>query len=696
MLRRSPSATGSGPQLPAPSAIGRRDRLIALLLLVVCALAYHRAPAHQVVDWRYSTAVSHALLHEGRLSLPRELLHHSKYQLQEIDGQVYHLFPAAPAVLNVPLLAVYEWLGGSVYGEDGRFDLRAERRVLKVGAALVTAGSVALLFLVARFFLGRGWAVALTLVFAFGTSLLSTASRPYWSHAWAVFFLSLGMLCLLSPASRRPWLRDAVGATALSWAFFCRPPLALSVLALTLFVSAGDRRRLLPLAAVGGGWAALFVGHSLWVFGQVLPPYFGTAHASSGRLELGYLFSVHGKAALGTLVSPARGLFFYTPILVVILLALAWGWRVLDRPQRRLAKLGLAVVLAQWHLVSSFRAWTGGASFGPRLLTDLLPWFLVFGAMATAATLARRAAGARVGARVWATAALLMTLASVFIHFRGATERLTTRHWGIWNWRFPPFMFGVIPYPGMPLPGAELVYSANLDRAPRDGWSNARRSGFDLEMADGVGYRQLTAAGGETRGAFVFHGTGGGTTRTLQNLGGMPNVTEGDATFEIWFRPALGGERRQVLFETGGRRRGITIFVDAGRPGVGVRDGESAISVELISPREVSRGELSQLAVLVRASAAGLELSLSLNGKRLAGPRLVPGVHDWAAGGGSGLGTAANGPSLAAGEFHGEISLFRFYPAALEDKQLRRNLRATVGRRGSGLRGEHSPQERLP
>ena len=679
VLSRSASSAGLRSRLPAqPAASGRRDPLIAVVVLAVCAVVYLRAPAHQVYDWRYVTAVSHALLHEGRLSVGRELLEHSQYQLQEIDGRVYHLYPAAPAVLNVPLLAYYEWLGLSIYDADGRFDQSAERRVLRAGAALVTAATVALLYLVARLFLSPAWALPLTLLFGFGTSLFSTASRPYWSHAWAVFFLLWAMLCLLAPASRRPWLHDALGATALSWAFFCRPTLALSVVALTLFVATSRRRRLLPLAVVGGGWAALFVVHSFWVFRQVLPPYFGSAHAASGRLKLAYLLEIGREAALGTLFSPARGLFFFTPILLVVLLALVWSWRMLDRQQRRLAWCGLGVLVVHWHLVSSFRPWTGGASFGPRLFTDLLPWFLVLAAMATAATLARARAGARLGAQLWAVTALLTVLPSVFIHSRGANERLTTRNWGIWNWRYPPFMFGVIPFPGSPVPGAQLVYSATLDDFPGDGWTNsARRWGFDLEMVESIRYRRLVTAGRAEWGAMVFDGTGGGTTRPLQNLGGQPNVTTGDATFEIWFRPAaVAGDRRQVLFETGGRESGVTIFVEAGRPGVEVREGGAAKSTSLVSARAVSRGVLSQLAVVLRARKTGLELALSVNAQPVAGPIVAPGVRDWAGGNGSGVATAANVPSLAAGEFHGDIAMVRFYPAALGDKQLRRNLLA--------------------
>ena len=664
---------------------------------MLCAVPYFRAPAHQVFDWRFSTAVSHSLLHEGRLTVPPELLGRAKYHLQEIDGKVFHLFPVAPALLNVPLLAGYELLGGSVYDESGRFDLSAERKVLRVGAALVTAGTVALLFLVARLFVARGWALALALVLGFGTSLFSSASRPYWSHAWAVFFLSLGMYCLLGPATRRRWLRDAAGATALSWAFFCRPPLALSVAALTIFVVVRSRRRLRELAVVGGGWAALFVAHSLWVFGQPLPSYFGSAHASSGRLEWGDLFTLHPEAALGTLVSPARGLFFFTPILLVALVALAWAWRGLGREQRLLAGLGLAVMVAHWHLVSSFRPWTGGASFGPRLFTDLLPWFLVLGAMVTAATLARAGAGARAARRLLAAAAVLMTLASVFVHYRGATERLATRHWGIWNWRFPPFMFGLVPYPHTPVPGATLIYSANVDRRPRDGWSNAtRRQGFDMEMHGSVGYRRLPAAGGGTRGALVFEGSGGGTMVPLRNLGWEPNVTARAATFEIWFRPGTGGDDRQVLFETGGRGNGTTIFVERGRPGVEVRDGGARTSVKLVSPRPVSRGELSQLAVLLRAADEGFELELVVNAEPVAGPLPAPGIRTWAGGNPSGLGTAVNLPSLRAGDLHGEIALFRFYAAALDPRQLRRNLLARHGAGGRGLPGDRAPSSPAP
>ncbi len=687
----APVAAGGasvGP-LARPGAIGWRDRLIALLLFGLCTFAYYRAPVQQMFDWVYVTAVSHALLHEGTVELPRELLETSVWQLEEVDGRVYHWYPVAPAVLNVPIVWFYEQLGVEVYRDDGSFDFDAERHVLKGAAAVTAAAGVALLYLVARLFTTTTLALPLSLLFAFGTSLYSSVSRPYWSHAWAIVFLSLALLCLAAPTARRRWLRDAAGATALSWAFFCRPPLALSVIALTLFVYAMRRGRLKTLATVGAGWLALFVGYSLSVYEWVLPSYYGSSHTVHHRFSLWGLVGVPPEGVLGTLVSPSRGLFLYTPFLLVVLFAVAWCWRSFDHRQRWAAGVATAVIAVHWKLVASSVVWGGGASFGPRLLSDLLPWFLVLAAVSAEAVRCPPP-GVRRWKWAWVAATLLLAVPSVWIHHRGAVERMTIRDWGVWNWRYPPFLFGLVWNPDDPLPGALVTWVADADRLPADGWNNeGRRWDYRLDLVEGIGYRRLAAAGGVPRGAFVFRGAGGGTTASLQELGGDPNVTQSSGTFELWFRPAVAGPPRQVLFETGGRSTGLTLFLDGGRPGVEVRDGGAATSVELVSTEAVSRGELSRLAVVLRKLDDGFELTLWINDRRVAGPLLAPGVRDWAGGNGSGLGTAANQPSLAAGEFHGEIALFRYYPTALDEQGLRHNLRAD--RQLRRLRGWHNP-----
>jgi len=198
-------------------------------------------------------------------------------------------------------------------------------------------------------------------------------------------------------------------------------------------------------------WAALFVSYSLSNFDSVLPPYFLSSHLRSGRLAGGILLTSYPWAMLGTLFSPGRGLFIYVPILLVILVAVIRRWRWIS--DQTLAVTALAVCIAQWQLVSLFRNWWGGQCFGPRLMSDVLPWFFVLGVLAVAALRAARDEGRFQWSALKTTGLALVVAASIFVNTRGAVARETADGAGIWNWRYPQFMAGLIPRP---------------DRAPKD------------------------------------------------------------------------------------------------------------------------------------------------------------------------------------------------------------------------------------
>ena len=72
----------------------------------------------------------------------------------------------------------------------------------------------------------------------------------------------------------------------------------------------------------------------------------------------------------GVLVSPSRGLFVYAPVLLFSVAGLA-AWLV----RRRGGVLACAALAAAVGVatIAQFSVWWGGHSFGPRLLTDVLP-----------------------------------------------------------------------------------------------------------------------------------------------------------------------------------------------------------------------------------------------------------------------------------------------------------------------------------
>src|SRR5262249_33904260 len=142
--------------------------------------------------------------------------------------------------------------------------------------------------------------------------------------------------------------------------------------------------------------AVPFCALNVSLYASLLPPYF-----SPERLE-GHEHFV--EALAGNLVSPARGLFVFSPML-----AFAFSRRRLER----LDVLFLVILVAHWLAISSFPHWWGGHSVGPRFFTDVLPylaWFLT-------APIERLVERPR-QQPVWAAAFAACLLISVAIHTR--------------------------------------------------------------------------------------------------------------------------------------------------------------------------------------------------------------------------------------------------------------------------------------
>jgi hypothetical protein len=121
------------------------------------------------------------------------------------------------------------------------------------------------------------------------------------------------------------------------------------------------RRALLPfLAAVAV--AVLAVAWVNTLYGHALPPYNRMA-----RLQLATM----GSGLLGNLVSPSRGLPFFTPWVVF---AAAGAWKAFrDGALHPLFKLLAVAFVAHYAVVACFPQWWGGWCYGPRLLYEATP-----------------------------------------------------------------------------------------------------------------------------------------------------------------------------------------------------------------------------------------------------------------------------------------------------------------------------------
>ncbi len=451
------------------SAAERRwwEGVIAFAFFLACFHAFQSAPVQQILDSKFNTVVSHRLISEGTLTLPENFSPGEDealpYQLQTVGERVYHFYPNAVAVLNAPFVAVFDRFGLAPIAPNGLFLRHRENRILAFAAAIQAAALCALLYLLARLYLRPLPALALAALFAFGTQIFSSVSRPYWSHSWALLLLAAGIYPLLSPALRERAASYMVSASLLSWSFFCRPPMSLSIVGLVGYVAV-TRRRWLPWLAIPGlAWAALFVAYSLRTFDSFTPPYFLTSHLQSGVLGVDTLQRSYPNALLGTLFSVSRGLFVYVPFLALLLVLVVRYWRRL--PHRPLAIVALGAVFAHWQVVCTNKAWFAGG-FGPRLLTDIVTWLYLLAILVVLAW--RQDPGFGRGGRVFVQAvAVLLVAASILVNARGANTRgrIYWDGYSIWDWRQPHFL-GRVPPPAAPRTLGERIAELAAERDP--------------------------------------------------------------------------------------------------------------------------------------------------------------------------------------------------------------------------------------
>lgn len=342
--------------MSAPSG----ERKTQLAIFVAALALFLAAPLRQSsADSAYTLVSSMALLRDGTLAIDRYVPPGTggTFPLQTVQGHVYSFFPPGNAILSLPAVVVAEALGERVIDARGLADRAAENRIGAAFAACLMAALVALSFATARLFLDRPSSFGVATVTALGTAVLSTFSRGLWSQTWAVLLIAIAWFLALRRSSA------VVVGSLLAWAYFTRPTSAIAAVAIVLFLALERRRRDAIVASLAGAvWLVGFVVWSRASFGTSLPPYYQPT-------RLGRVSAV--VALGGNLVSPSRGLVVFSPVIAWAIVA---GAIFLFRARRRsLGFAALVACLGHLALLSSFEHWWGGASYGPRLASDLVP-----------------------------------------------------------------------------------------------------------------------------------------------------------------------------------------------------------------------------------------------------------------------------------------------------------------------------------
>jgi hypothetical protein len=228
-------------------------------------------------------------------------------------------------------------------------------------ASLIAALSVVVVWLALRRLTTRRIALLLAAAYAFGTQTWSTSSQALWQHGLGQLLFALLLLVLIRFGPSPPGALAAGILCGLT--IFNRPanaPLAAAVALFYLLKGRGARFRF----ALGVVAASLpFLVYNLRFFGTPLGGYQTLVGSNVFEHSI-----PEGVAAL--LVSPGKGLLVFAPFF----LFLAAGGRVELGAAGRLPIVLLWLACLGQLVLYGTMDWLAGWTYGPRFLTDMLPF----------------------------------------------------------------------------------------------------------------------------------------------------------------------------------------------------------------------------------------------------------------------------------------------------------------------------------
>jgi hypothetical protein len=323
-----------------------------LLALLVFPVFPHFVSPNEFTRW----ALAAAIVEDRSIEITRfvAMLGGGNFEdVSQSNGRLYSNKAPGAALVGLPGYAVARVVVGPPTPSTMRWTLSAMR---------VAAATLPLLFLAWAFARAGGRVTPLlfaTPLFAYGLLNFSHAlAAAALFGAWMLLFvddrpLLAGVLIGLAALSEYPTAIGGAVLIACAW------------------------RRAHRIIAGAIPFAIMLALYNRIAFGSFLTLSSGSERNAAFRQIAGEgLFGV-GVPKITTLLrllfDPARGLFIFSPILVVALLALPHAWRAM----RASALIALLLVpISILLLYSGYPNWHGGWSVGPRYLVPAIPFLL--------------------------------------------------------------------------------------------------------------------------------------------------------------------------------------------------------------------------------------------------------------------------------------------------------------------------------
>lgn len=408
--------------MPVLNKFNTYKKYYSIFIFLLIFSIYLLSPLAITTDSRFAIATSYSLIKEGNTDLDEYYnINQNHYAIEKINGHIYTMYPIGTHLLATPFVFLFSKMFPN-FKNNLSYNIPFATRMELLIASFITALTAIFIYKI-TYILSQSNKMSITSVFIFAlaTPAWSTASRVLWQHGPSMLMLAIS-LYLIILAKNNPKMIQFV-SLPLFFSFFIRPTNFISVGLFSIYILIFYKKYFLKYIA----WGMLIViPITIWhlsLYHAILPNYFIRPCQTCKITPDSNLSLLSGLA--GTLISPNRGLFIFSPVL---LFSIYGAYLIIKKKlePNRLPYFIVAIIILHWILISTFREWWGGFAFGPRYFTDVMPYFVYL--LLPATKKINQLKNSR--QMIYLASFCFTLLVSVAIHYNGSFNIET------WQWNF--------------------------------------------------------------------------------------------------------------------------------------------------------------------------------------------------------------------------------------------------------------------
>lgn len=284
-------------------------------------------------------------------------------------------FTIIPGIMSIPVYLVPLLMGMEITWENLII-------LSHISASLIVALSgLVLYFILKKHFRNENISdrkINLILItYLFGTVNFAMISQSLWQHGFVQFFTLLGIYCLLGAIKTKSFFQTFLSGLFLSLAVLSRPTAALFAVLLTLLIPIANNSKMqntfkqLFYLSLGVLPALLFF---LWYNTSYFKDITNQGYASQ---FFNSWISPFPEGFLGIWLSPSKGILIYSSVLIFSIIGFYKALKNKHDENRSLYLLSGIIILCHTLLMGKWKHWYGGFSYGYRLASDALPFFML-------------------------------------------------------------------------------------------------------------------------------------------------------------------------------------------------------------------------------------------------------------------------------------------------------------------------------